>query len=62
LEIDAARGSRENPLSDRQLEEKLIDAAARSRWTGDSSRLIDALWRIEDHQDASDIVRLAAGP
>jgi hypothetical protein len=61
VEIEAAEGSRDNPLSDRQLDQKLRNAAARAGWTGNPDQLLEALWRIEEIEDVGAIIRLAAG-
>jgi len=48
-------------MSDTELEDKLRTLAARSGFRGDSGRLADALWRLEDFDDAGSVARLAAG-
>ncbi len=58
--IEASLGSRRNPLSDAQLEQKLFDAAELIGFKGDTRRLVDAIWRIEKAENAGEIVRLAA--
>jgi 2-methylcitrate dehydratase PrpD len=60
-EISSAIGSRSNPLSDERLEAKLFEAARRSGFVGDVRRLADTIWRIDQIEDAGDVVRLAAG-
>jgi hypothetical protein len=60
-DIAAASGSRENPLSDAQLEIKLEALAGRVGFSGDSAELAAALWRLEDFDDAGSVARLAAG-
>ncbi|WP_339853728.1 MmgE/PrpD family protein [uncultured Nisaea sp.] len=59
--IKAALGSSPNPLSDAQLEDKLTEMALRVGFKGDTPRLIDSIWHIDDLKDAGDIMRLAAG-
>ncbi|MFP4538848.1 MAG: MmgE/PrpD family protein [Dichotomicrobium sp.] len=59
LEVDDALGSRRKPLSDEQLEAKLFDAARFIEFPGDARRLADAIWNIEDAEDAGAIARLA---
>lgn len=56
--IDAARGSRRRPLTDAELEEKLQTLAARVAFAG-TRRLIDAIWSIDQIDDAGEIMRLA---
>ena len=58
--IETSLGSRRNPLSDAQLEQKLFDAAGLVGFKGHTRRLVDAIWRIEKAEDAGEIVRLAA--
>jgi 2-methylcitrate dehydratase PrpD len=60
IDISAASGSRNNPLSDAQLEVKLAELARRSGFRGDTGRLAEAIWTIEAFDDAADIVRLTA--
>lgn len=59
--IEAALGSSPNPLSDAQLENKLTELARRVGFNGDIPRLIEAIWQIDDLEDAGNIMRLAAG-
>lgn len=59
-DIDAALGSRSNPLSDDQLESKLEALSRHSGFKGDHKRLADAIWSIEKMDDAGEVVRLAA--
>lgn len=58
--IETSLGSRGNPLSDAQLEQKLFDAAKLVGFKGDTRRLVDAIWHIEKAEDAGEIARLAA--
>ncbi|HSF95510.1 MAG TPA: MmgE/PrpD family protein [Thermohalobaculum sp.] len=60
-EIAAARGTLANPLSDRELEQKLTGLAARAGFTGDAEALARAVWGLEDAPDAGALARLAAG-
>ena len=53
----AARGSDSNPMSDRDLEDKLRDAAAGWNPRHDVAPLIEAIWALDASQDVS---RLAA--
>jgi 2-methylcitrate dehydratase PrpD len=57
LEQKAARGSDLNPMSDKDLEDKLRDAAAAWQSRHDIAPLIAAIWALDD---ASDITKLAA--
>ncbi|WP_298259249.1 MmgE/PrpD family protein [Bradyrhizobium sp.] len=58
LEQSAARGSDANPLSDRDLEEKLRTAAAVWDPHYDAAPLIEAIWGIETSADVSKLVSL----
>jgi 2-methylcitrate dehydratase PrpD len=53
----AARGSDDNPMTDRDLEDKLRDAAAGAIPRNDIAALIDAIWTVED---CADIAKLTA--
>jgi len=55
----AARGSDVNPLSDRELEDKLRAAAAAWNSRYDVAPLIDAIWGIEERSDVSGLLSLA---
>jgi 2-methylcitrate dehydratase PrpD len=55
----AARGSDVNPLSDKDLEEKLRTAAAGWNPLYDVAPLIDAIWAINKSADASKLASLA---
>ena len=57
LSQQAARGSDSNPMSDRDLEDKLRDAAASWNPRHDIAPLIDAIWTIDK---SADIAKLAA--
>jgi 2-methylcitrate dehydratase PrpD len=60
-EVEVARGSLAAPLSDRQLEDKLVELAA---WGGSGCAarpLVDALWSIDERADAGSLMPLAAG-
>ena len=45
----AARGSDDNPMSDRDLEEKLRAAAASWNPRHDIAPLIEAIWRVDEN-------------
>jgi 2-methylcitrate dehydratase PrpD len=53
----AARGSDDNPMTDKDLEAKLCDAAAAVIGSNESAKLIEAIWTVDD---CTDIARLAA--
>ena len=57
LSQTAARGSDNNPMSDKDLENKLRDAAAIWNPRHDIAPLIDAIWRVDQ---SDDIAKLAA--
>ena len=57
LQQRAARGSDDNPMSDRDLEDKLREAAARAIPRNDIAALIDAIWTVEN---CADIAKLPA--
>jgi 2-methylcitrate dehydratase PrpD len=54
----AARGSDSNPLSDRDLEEKLRASAAGWNPSYDARPLIDAIWAIDDSEDVSNLASM----
>ena len=54
----AARGSDANPLSDRDLEEKLRASAARWKPFCDARPLIDALWAVDSSEDVSNLASM----
>jgi 2-methylcitrate dehydratase PrpD len=59
--VDMARGSLQAPLSDQDLERKLDTLCA---WGGsgcDAGRLAQAVWALDDAQDAGAVMALAAG-
>jgi 2-methylcitrate dehydratase PrpD len=55
--VEAARGSLENPLTDAELEQKLITLAAYGCPGLDASPLIDAIWSIERLDDVQAVMR-----
>jgi len=58
--VDGARGSAARPLSDDELEDKLL-ALAQARSPGwDARPLIDAVWTLEAAPDAAQVMALAA--
>jgi 2-methylcitrate dehydratase PrpD len=58
--VDAARGSPENPLTDAELEEKLRMLSSRAGFAKSVQPLIDAIWRLDEAEDAGAVSRLAA--
>jgi len=60
VRIDAARGGASNPLTDRDIENKVKELSTRAKFTGNVDRLIDAVWMLDGLQDAGMIARLAA--
>lgn len=58
--VPVARGALNRPLTDHELEMKLHDLCLYGRSGCDADRLIDAIWSLEDAQDAGSVVRLAA--
>lgn len=61
VRIDAARGSAAQPLSDRELEAKFRDNAARSGNDADAEERIARIWAIEQATSLSPLMRLMAG-
>ena len=59
--IDHARGSVSRPLSDGDLEQKLKELIDYGGSKCKAQPLIDAIWSLEDADDAGAIVRLAVG-
>jgi 2-methylcitrate dehydratase PrpD len=57
LQQGAARGSDDNPMTDRELEDKLREAAERVIARDDIAALIDAIWTVDD---CADIAKLTA--
>jgi 2-methylcitrate dehydratase PrpD len=57
--IEHARGSLERPLTDAELEQKLLTLAAHGCPKLDAAPLVDAVWSIGDTCDVRDVVRRA---
>jgi 2-methylcitrate dehydratase PrpD len=57
--VEHARGSLERPLTDAELEQKLVTLAAYGCPLLDTAPLVDAIWSIEEAGDAGDLVRCA---
>lgn len=60
--IDAARGSRAQPLTDQDLETKLRDLCRYGGSNVNADRLIDAVWALDRTADAGAVMQLAAAP
>jgi 2-methylcitrate dehydratase PrpD len=56
----AARGSPDNPMTDRDLEGKLREAAAHAIPRNDVAALIEAIWTLEDCPDIATLPALTA--
>lgn len=59
--IAHARGSLGNPLSDRDLEDKLKQLCRYGQSGCDAGRLIEAVWSLDSAPDAGALMQLAAG-
>ena len=59
--IAHARGSLGNPLSDRDLEDKLKELCRYGQSGCDAGRLIEAVWSLDSAPDAGALMQLAAG-
>lgn len=57
--VKHARGDAEHPLSDRDIEEKLRDLIVYGRSGVDPEPVIDAIWRLDQVKDVSEIMALA---
>jgi 2-methylcitrate dehydratase PrpD len=57
--VEHARGSLERPLTDAELEQKLVALAAYGCPELDAVLLVDAIWSIESADDVRDILRCA---
>jgi 2-methylcitrate dehydratase PrpD len=55
----AARGSDDNPMTDRDLEDKLREAAAHAIPRNDVAALIEAIWTLDDCADIAKITALS---
>jgi hypothetical protein len=62
LTVEHARGSLERPLSDQELEQKLITLSAFGCPQLESSMLIDAVWSLDQAIDASTVLKYAIPP
>lgn len=59
-EVQAAHGSRERPLQDDEIEEKLRELCRHGGARVDADRLIEAVWTLDEAGDAAAVMRLAA--
>jgi 2-methylcitrate dehydratase PrpD len=57
--IDHARGSLERPLTDAEIEHKLVTLAAHGCPGLDTAPLVDAIWSLENVSDVRDLLRRA---
>ncbi len=57
--VEHARGSLERPLTDAELEQKLITLAAHGCPALDTARLVDVIWSLESVDDVRDLMRCA---
>jgi 2-methylcitrate dehydratase PrpD len=60
--VDGALGGLERPLSDVQIEHKVRDLAAFSGVACDADALIDAIWRLDELDDAAAVIRATVPP
>jgi 2-methylcitrate dehydratase PrpD len=58
--VDHARGSLERPLTDAEIEHKLVTLAAHGCPGLDTAPLVDAVWSLENISDVRDLIRCAA--
>jgi 2-methylcitrate dehydratase PrpD len=58
--VEHARGSLERPLTDAELEQKLITLAAHGCPALDPAPLVDIIWSLENADDVRDVMRWAA--
>jgi 2-methylcitrate dehydratase PrpD len=54
----AARGSEDNPMTDRDLEDKLREAATQAIPRNDVAALLDAIWTVDDCTDIAKVPAL----
>jgi hypothetical protein len=59
--VECALGSAERPLSDRNLDDKLRVLAEHGRFEGDTAKLLDTLWHLDNLADAGEVMRIAGG-
>ncbi len=62
IEIDAAKGGPQNPMSDRELEEKLAALADFRGFPRDVRAIADAVWSMDQAESAAEVMRLADWP
>jgi 2-methylcitrate dehydratase PrpD len=56
--VDGYTGSAATPMTDRQLETKLIDASRGTRFERRAEAIIRAVWDIDDGRSAADVIAL----
>lgn len=56
--VDGYTGSATNPMTDAQLEAKLIRASRGTRFEGRADAIIRAVWDIDDGRSAADVIAL----
>jgi 2-methylcitrate dehydratase PrpD len=59
VEIDAAQGGSRNPMSDADLEQKLVELAEYGGFERDVGSLAEALWSLDGAPDAATVMGLA---
>ncbi|MDQ3541899.1 MAG: MmgE/PrpD family protein, partial [Chloroflexota bacterium] len=57
---DHNKGTPGNPMSDDELSAKFTDLASTVLGSARSSQILDQLWRIDELNDITDLVRLCA--
>jgi len=58
VSTQAARGSADNPMSDKDLEDKLRMAAMAAIPRNDVAPLIEAIWQLDEREDISGLASL----
>ena len=56
------RGSQAEPLSDREIEEKLREGVRTGRSDWDADRVIDAVWRLDAADDVAALLQSLRPP
>ena len=62
IEITAAKGGPDNPMTDRELEDKLAELAEFRGFKRDVQAIADAVWALDTAEDASAVMRLTNLP
>lgn len=55
------KGTPAKPMTDGEIEAKFVDLAARRIGHEAARRVVDACWRLEDHDDVGEVARLCQG-